>query len=325
MLHARSDGETFGLAIAEFSTHNKPVITSSVHHERHTARFHLDVLGDKGLYYHDTHSLVELLLGFDREAARARGDWNAYKAFEPERVMAVFKKVFLDAPRSAPDGDWLNEHSPGHSNAGSSLRVVGSAGASWTSRAQRVASGWPDVGPPDNIFALRAPGPQLHSFEAAIAVSPRQHGEQAGLYCWADAESWVKLVVEGAGGDGNVMLVFASQSQAVPAVRGKIALPEYAGQLWLKLTLTVSDGEPSVVADWRAADKADWQPMRRGVGWLLPHELEGRAYGSLEQGDPRGEARAVCPLPMGAWRAALVTEQWQGDAAWVAFSKVACS
>ena len=135
----------------------------------------------------------------------------------------------------------------------------------------------------------------------------------------------MKLVVEGAGGDGNVMLVFASQSQAVPAVRGKIALPEYAGQLWLKLTLTVSDGEPSVVADWRAADKADWQPMRRGVGWLLPHELEGRAYGSLEQGDPRGEARAVCPLPMGAWRAALATEQWQGDAAWVAFSKVACS
>ena len=177
MLHARSDGETFGLAIAEFSTHNKPVITSSVHHERHTARFHLDVLGDKGLYYHDTHSLVELLLGFDREVARARGDWNAYKAFEPERVMAVFKKVFLDEPRSEPDGDWLNEHSPGHSNAGSSLRVVGSAGASWTSRAQRVASGWPDVGPPDNIFALRAPR-QLHSFEAAIAVSPRQHGEQ---------------------------------------------------------------------------------------------------------------------------------------------------
>jgi len=94
MLHARMSGETFGLAIAEFSAHNRPVLTSSVHHDHHMARFHLDALGSKGLYYHDESSCAALLLSFDREAAR-RQDWNAYRAFEPERVMASFRRVFL--------------------------------------------------------------------------------------------------------------------------------------------------------------------------------------------------------------------------------------
>lgn len=44
MLHARMSGETFGLAIAEFSAHNRPVLTSSVHHDHHMARSHLDTM-----------------------------------------------------------------------------------------------------------------------------------------------------------------------------------------------------------------------------------------------------------------------------------------
>ena len=27
MIHARADGETFGMAVAEFSVHNRPVLT----------------------------------------------------------------------------------------------------------------------------------------------------------------------------------------------------------------------------------------------------------------------------------------------------------
>ena len=46
-----ASGETFGLAIAEFSVHNKPVLTSSVHIS--DGRAHLDILGKKGLYYKD--------------------------------------------------------------------------------------------------------------------------------------------------------------------------------------------------------------------------------------------------------------------------------
>ena len=49
----------------------------------------------KGLFYHDQPSLEKQLLGFDRKAARLQ-DWNAYRPFEPEPVMAIFRKVFLE-------------------------------------------------------------------------------------------------------------------------------------------------------------------------------------------------------------------------------------
>lgn len=65
------------------------------HHDCGRARFHLDTLGSKGLYYHDKESLVRLLLSFDRVGVRTR-DWNAYRAFAPEKVMQTFKKVFLE-------------------------------------------------------------------------------------------------------------------------------------------------------------------------------------------------------------------------------------
>ena len=62
MLHARSSGETFGLAVGEFSAHNRPVVTSSVHTDHGTARFHLDALGTKvESEYLLTHSLTHLL------------------------------------------------------------------------------------------------------------------------------------------------------------------------------------------------------------------------------------------------------------------------
>ena len=47
MLHARAEGETFGLAIAEFSHRNKPVITYGDSFDR----FHSETLGAKGTYY----------------------------------------------------------------------------------------------------------------------------------------------------------------------------------------------------------------------------------------------------------------------------------
>lgn len=94
MLHGRRTGETFGLAIAEFSVCNKPVITSSRYTEANTARFHLDTLGERGIYYSDCASLVRILSTFDRVDA-PRHDWNAYRQFEPATVMQTFKRVFL--------------------------------------------------------------------------------------------------------------------------------------------------------------------------------------------------------------------------------------
>ena len=94
MLHGRRTGETFGLAVAEFSVCNRPVITSSIYHENNTARFHLDTLGQKGIYYHDCASLVHTLKRFDRTTVPHR-DWNAYRSFQPAAVMQIFRQVFL--------------------------------------------------------------------------------------------------------------------------------------------------------------------------------------------------------------------------------------
>ena len=49
MLHAKADGETFGLSVADFCAHERPVVASRIHTDGGLARFHLDVLGDKGM------------------------------------------------------------------------------------------------------------------------------------------------------------------------------------------------------------------------------------------------------------------------------------
>lgn len=88
MLHGGIEGETFGLAIAEFSSRNKPILAYN------NPRFwaHMRMLGDKAIIYKDYSSLVELLLGFKKDKDK---DWNAYREYTPEKVMEKFDKVFL--------------------------------------------------------------------------------------------------------------------------------------------------------------------------------------------------------------------------------------
>lgn len=90
MIWARSGGETFGQAIAEFSIKNKPVIASKV-----GANSHVHFLGDKAFWYSDKHNLHNILVNFDPKT-ECEKDWNAYKEFTPENVMHSFQSVFLD-------------------------------------------------------------------------------------------------------------------------------------------------------------------------------------------------------------------------------------
>jgi hypothetical protein len=111
MLHARSRGETFGLAVAEFAQHNRPVLTSNVSHNHHRDRHHLDALGAKGMYYHDEASLLALLHSFNRTDA-ARRDWRAYSEYAPQPVMRRFAATFLpelrlEQPMEQPRGSVL--------------------------------------------------------------------------------------------------------------------------------------------------------------------------------------------------------------------------
>jgi len=90
MLHARGRGETFGLAIAEFSFRNKPIITYSGSKERN----HIMVLGDKGFYYHDYNSLYDILTNIQKSDIKEK-EWNCYQEFIPENVMNKFNEIFL--------------------------------------------------------------------------------------------------------------------------------------------------------------------------------------------------------------------------------------
>ena len=93
MIHARIDGETFGLAIGEFSTLNKPVITTFATCGLHNA--HIKLLGDKAIIYKSTEELLSIFMNIEKIIA-SRSDWNAFKEYTPEKVMKQFMNVFIE-------------------------------------------------------------------------------------------------------------------------------------------------------------------------------------------------------------------------------------
>jgi hypothetical protein len=90
MLHARTVGESFGMACGEFSIRNKPIITWWGSPERS----HIDILGETGIYYNTKDDVIDILLSISKADVRDR-DWNAYREYEPEKVMNKFKQVYL--------------------------------------------------------------------------------------------------------------------------------------------------------------------------------------------------------------------------------------
>jgi len=89
MIHARWRGETFGLACAEFSYLNVPVITFGGSPERN----HLDVLGENCYIYNDPIKLAEYFLSLNRTHSSSK-QWDMYRRFTPEHVMEKFRNVF---------------------------------------------------------------------------------------------------------------------------------------------------------------------------------------------------------------------------------------
>ena len=99
MLHARSGGETFGLAVAEFSIKNKPVITWKPRQHINNGRYyddaHLDMLGEKALTYSNQQDLYEILTTINPDTLK-NNNWDAYsKKYAPEVVMKLFDKYFI--------------------------------------------------------------------------------------------------------------------------------------------------------------------------------------------------------------------------------------
>lgn len=88
MLHVRHEGETFGMACAEFSFMGKPVITDN----RSPERNHIEILGDKGIYFDSPQSLYSILTNF---RINKDIDWNCYKDYSPEKIIKIFNEVYL--------------------------------------------------------------------------------------------------------------------------------------------------------------------------------------------------------------------------------------
>jgi glycosyltransferase involved in cell wall biosynthesis len=98
MLHARRSGETFGLACAEFSAHNKPVIT----YAKSKCQAHIDMLGGTAITYRTPRELAKTLLQFRPDPAK---HWDVVTdAYSPENVMRRFDQVFLKGASARQPG-----------------------------------------------------------------------------------------------------------------------------------------------------------------------------------------------------------------------------
>lgn len=88
MIHARRSGETFGLAVAEFSLKNKPVITCPCGDLEHVL-----ILKDSAILYHSKDELLQNFINF-RTIVKRKTDWNSYKDYTPKNVMELFHRIF---------------------------------------------------------------------------------------------------------------------------------------------------------------------------------------------------------------------------------------
>ena len=94
MLHARREGETFGLAVAEFAMLGKRIITEDSGANRRDQQFHLTQLGESGIIYHNEKDVLDILLMIKKEKRNPVSAF-AYSDYTPYKVMRTFLEIFL--------------------------------------------------------------------------------------------------------------------------------------------------------------------------------------------------------------------------------------
>ena len=95
MIHAQKLGETFGLAVAEFSTKNKPIISEFT--TSNGSNTHVRIIGDKGFWYSSKEEFEKHILYINQNIEEIRNkDWNCYNDYTPEKVMKKWQEVFIN-------------------------------------------------------------------------------------------------------------------------------------------------------------------------------------------------------------------------------------
>lgn len=90
MIHARSRGETFGIAVGEFDICDKPIVTYAFSPEK----AHNKQIGNHYIYTNENDVLQ--VFRFPKNYWANWYGGGGYKIFTPENVMKQFKEVFLD-------------------------------------------------------------------------------------------------------------------------------------------------------------------------------------------------------------------------------------
>jgi len=90
MIHARVNGESFGLAIAQFLYCNKPVITWADGIDKN----HLEMCSDKGIYYQSGKELKEILRELPRNMGQ-RDVTSRVSEFTSDKVVSKFKQLLI--------------------------------------------------------------------------------------------------------------------------------------------------------------------------------------------------------------------------------------
>lgn len=89
MIHARINGETFGLSCGEFAICEKPIITFNSKIERN----HIDILKEKAIIYNNYKELYEIMNTFYKDKYDMKN--NGYINYTPENVMNIFNEIYL--------------------------------------------------------------------------------------------------------------------------------------------------------------------------------------------------------------------------------------
>ncbi len=88
-------GHSFGLAIGEFNVSGRPIIAYRPDMYTQKTTFwndaHIKILGDTGIYFETPKEFENAILKFEKKTAK-----NMYTEYTPEKVMAIFKSVFID-------------------------------------------------------------------------------------------------------------------------------------------------------------------------------------------------------------------------------------
>jgi hypothetical protein len=90
MIHARSMGESFGLAICEFLYGNKPVLAWNGGNDRH----HIDILEKRDLLYTTKEDLIDKMANLVSSTC-TENHRTLVEKFSPSMVMDRFNRVFL--------------------------------------------------------------------------------------------------------------------------------------------------------------------------------------------------------------------------------------